>query len=161
MNTMITNPSKKVVVNANIEHVKKALSKMKDFCADGSNTIVITSGTYNDVMNVFNFMSKGQITGIIDLGMIGSATLVAVDEAHTEITVEIGKAMGSIDDQFEAQDCNNQVTQFITALGKLIAFTDEQLDAIEVNDKPQTSISGSAIGIAVAIIIALGIFLVL
>ena len=87
MNTMIPNPSRKVVVNSNIEHVKTALNKMKDFCSDGSNTIVIATGSYNGTLNTYNFMSRGQITGIIDMGMNGTATVVKVDENNTEITV--------------------------------------------------------------------------
>lgn len=161
MNTMIPNPSRKVVVNSNIEHVKTALNKMKDFCSDGSNTIVIATGSYNGTLNTYNFMSRGQITGIIDMGMNGTATVVKVDENNTEITVEIGKAVGSISDQFEAQDCTNQINQFFIALSKLLDMTDEQINSIEVCNEPKSSISASAIGIVIAALIILGIVFVL
>lgn len=149
---MISNPTKQIHLNYGVPYVKERLLKMKDFTLGGGADIKVTEGTYNDALNIFTFKTKARIYGIASAGLQGTVTLTPAGDNQCDLHIEMGRVFGAIDDEYEAQDCQEQLLEFLTTLSTLLTRTTESLNTIKVQESTGSA-SGSTVGIVLVAII--------
>ena len=126
MNTMINNPKRTIVLNKSADFIFTRLQYIGAWSGDEKG-ITIVQANLDKNLNLYNFMSKANISGIVDFGNKGSVTVIPKSDDSCELTIEIGKNYGCISDQYEAQDCENQVDAFLRLLSETINMSDEEL----------------------------------
>lgn len=158
---MIPNPTRKVTLNKPVAYIMNRLKWLGGWSGNDTG-ITITNATIDYNLNSYSFKSKANIFGIIDMGNYGNVTVNPVGDSSCELTIEMGKNYGCISDQYEAQDCNSQITSFLNILSRLIGMPDEEISKLptqntQVDASPITAPSWKSIGVIWAIAGVLGL----
>ena len=164
MNTMIPNPSKTITINKSSQFIMNRLHHIGAWSGNDTG-ITITEASIDKNLNMYKFKSKG-LLGSLEFGNYGTVIVTPNGEESCTLTIEMGKNFGCIDDQYEANDCNNQISSFLSILSFLIGMKDEELTNYPKHEKKHqvrkifsyvVYIFGFALGIAIikAIISAL------
>ena len=106
---IVNNPSKSIIIpNATIDQSVEIMNR-------------ILANTSYKVRNVDNSMSSAhiwvvtsnsQIKGLIDTFMVATFKFEEIN-GNLQLTVDCGKGLGAISDQWELQDCNSYVTEMM------------------------------------------------
>lgn len=123
MNTMINNPKRTVTINKPAKYVMDRLKVLGAWT--GSHVgITISQASIDYNINSYEFTCDGFFTGF---GNKGNVQVMPVNDNACTVTIEIGRTFGCIDDQWEAQLCNDQINSFVNLLSTLVGLNDEEI----------------------------------
>lgn len=110
MNGIVNNPNRTVVI-PNTEISQSANIVNSILGRIGYEVIGVDNSMSS--AHVWTVNHKAQISGLIDTLVVGTYSFKQVGN-DLQLTVEAGKGVGSISDQWELQDCNNYMKQALS-----------------------------------------------
>ena len=156
MNTMISNPKQTITINKPASHVLNCLKHLGGWAGNDTG-ITITQAEIDTNLNRYTFRTTGHGSGIDVFGNLGTAIVNPIDDNRCEITVEVGRAYGCIDEPVDAQICSNDIKSFFNVLSSIINKTDEELQQYPVQKKNSMSAIEWILAIIGGIILGAGI----
>ena len=152
MNGIVNNPSKTIVIpNVTIKDAVTIVNRMV-------NNISYKAISVNNSMSsaniwICNYHSK--IKGLIDTMLTATFSFVEVQNG-LQLTIECGKGIGTISDQWELQDCNLFIREAMQIA------VNPNIDNSQINNTSNQTGNSSSIktGVSVVIVIVSLIFLI-
>lgn len=124
---MIQNPTKKITINKSVDYVMTRLQHLGAWTGKQMG-ITIVEAHIDKNFNTYSFKSKAIVTdSLVDMGNFGNVSLNPIGSDKCELTIEMGKNFGCISNQFEAQDCNSQISAFLNILSSLINKNESEI----------------------------------
>jgi hypothetical protein len=140
----ITIQPKEIVVDFNINDVKKAILKLPKMIEN------CTLLEQNDVFKKYDL----QFTSFLSLGNKLSLTLVEIGETKTKITTDTTRMMGTFDEANEVTAANNDYTTMINALSRLLENPEMDEEEMKSHSK---STSNKTLTIVMWVILIIGL----
>lgn len=113
----IPNPTKKIIINFSLEHVKKSILRIP----------IVSYPKYkltstNDIINLITL----ECFELLSLGVYIDLTLSSIEDNKTEINIEVRRKLGSFDNSIEMQNASEHIINLINLIGsESITMTDE------------------------------------
>ena len=125
MNGIVNNPTKSIIIpNATID---QSVEIMNRILASTSYKVLNVDNSMGSA-NIWMVRSSSKIKGLVDTHMVGTFTFTE-NNGNLQLTIECGKGLGAISDQWELQDCNMYITEMIRiALNPDLNFATEETD---------------------------------
>ena len=125
MNGIVNNPTKSIVIpNTTID---QSVEIMNRILASTSYKVLNVDNSMGSA-NIWVVRNKSKIKGLVDTHMVGTFTFTE-NNGNLQLTIECGKGLGAISDQWELQDCNNYITEMIRlALNPDLNFATEETE---------------------------------
>jgi len=123
MNGIVNNPTKSIVIpNTTID---QSVEIMNRILASTSYKIRNVDNTMSSA-HIWVVESNSKIKGLVDTFMVGTFKFEEIN-GNLQLTIECGKGLGAISDQWELQDCNMYVTEMMRlALNPNLNFATEE-----------------------------------
>lgn len=149
---MINNPKRSLVVNMNIDAVRKRVKKIHSIYTSIDSSY--PDNVEDDFLNVYEYKIKD---GGLSFGTKAIIQLHEEENNKTKIKVELQRMVGSYDTDNEVTDANKQMSAIFKSLSILSQKTDEELNSVQVNECEQIETTSTN---TIACVIGIGIFVI-
>lgn len=122
----IPNPKRTFTVDFSKEHVFTRLHWIGAW-TNKNNQLSIVEANLDRTIGHYRFKCFGCVTGFVTLGEYGDVFVTEKGENKCEITIEMRKVSGSIEDSADAYNIELEITNFISLLSRLLNMPEEQL----------------------------------